>query len=516
MNETFQMVPLEQLRPSSTSAQMQRRKAFNKTALNDLAESVKTHGVVQAILVRPVAANGKALGHFEIVAGERRFLAAEIAGLEQIPASVRELTDEQVVELQLIENLQREDLHAMHEAESYDELVHKFGHSVDELFPRIGKSRSYVYGRMKLLALSPKARKSFYEGLLSTSVAEKLARVPSHKLQDEALPELTGTKYRDGHPMSFREAADFIEENLMLELKDAPFDVADPELNNAGPCSKCPKRTGNAPDLFNDIKNGDVCTDVVCFNAKTRAWGQRRVAEAKDQSINVISGTAAKKIAPHGLERDDPYITGGYKPLAGEAHDANYKTHKVRALLKPEAKIELLHDGKTGRVIEVVHESQLDTGKRRSSGPDPGAAARRKVAIENKFRRAVFDALRPKLGTPSDHELAHGCYNALDAELQKLVWEIRGVPIEKSTYGVFNRDKHDAMIDQLKGDDVVSFMNDCLFAPLLRTTAWAGEKRAARLLDAAKKHRVDVAKIRRELAPPKKKAKPAAKKKAKR
>src|SRR5262245_11645518 len=174
-------IPMELLRPSQTESQLQRRKYFDKTELDELTESVKTFGVLQPIIVRRIpseqAAGVTVPEYFEIVAGERRMLAAKLAGHVRIPANVLELNDQQVLEVQLIENLQRADLHPMHEAESYDELVHKYRHPIEEIYSKVGKSRTYVYNRMKLLALSTKARKAFYSGEISASVAEKLARV---------------------------------------------------------------------------------------------------------------------------------------------------------------------------------------------------------------------------------------------------------------------------------------------------------------------------------------------------
>jgi ParB/RepB/Spo0J family partition protein len=510
----FRTISLEHIEPSPTSAQAARRKSFDKVALQELADSIKTLGLVNPIVVRPVPATGKRAGSYELVAGERRYLAAQLAGLERIDCNVRTLSDEAVVELQLIENLQRADLHPMHEAESYDELIHKYGHTADEIAAKVGKSRGYVYGRMKLLSLSKGARKAFYDGLLSASVAEKLARVPVQSLQDDALEELTGAKYNDGQPMSFRDAVEYIEEHFMLDLRGAPFPTDDAELNNAGPCGACPKRTGNQPELFADVKKGDTCTDRLCFAAKTRAYAQRQVAIAKEEGRPVIQGNEAKKIAPNGIARDDPYLSDGYKSLGDTVWRGNGYV-KVKSLVKPGTKTTLLFDGK--RAIEVVKEDELEKPKASSSGrqaTSSEAAARKRAERENKFRLAVYTALRPKLSKPNDHELARAAYNALDQELKKFVWTIRGVELKKAKYGYFDRDHHEALIPKLAGAELVSFMNDCIYVTTLRTNAWSGDKTPKRLLEAAKKHQIDVAKIRRELAPKKKpKAKAARKRK---
>lgn len=494
---------LEHIKPSSTTSQAARRKAFNKAELEELADSIKTHGLVNPILVRPIPTTGKEAGHYELVAGERRFLAAELAGLERIDCNVRFLGDEAVVELQLIENLQRSDLHPMHEAESYDELVHKYKHTADEVAAKVGKSRAYVYGRMKLLSLSPKARKAFYAGEISASIAEKLARIPAAQ-QDEALPEIVGGKHVYDQPMSYREACDYINRTFMLDLTKAPFPTEDEKLNgNAGPCSKCPKRTGNQPELFADIKKGDTCTDSLCFQAKARAWGQRQAEEARADGREVIDGKEAKKIKPYS---NSNHLQGGWYELGDETYVGG-KFRKIKSLLKKGEQPTILIDPHgSGKAIPIVSKSQLEIPKdKERSGPSPETAARKRAERENKFRRAVWAALRPKLARPTDLELARAAYNALDSELQKVVWQSRGVELKKSKYGVFDRDHHEREIAKLKPAELVTFMNDCIWAPSLRVNSWVStDKNATRLLEAARKHKINVAAIKRELAPKKK------------
>lgn len=143
---TISMLALSELVPSNTHIQELRRARFDQKLITELAESIKGVGVLQAILVRPLPAGegSKALQKLgrnvhQIVAGERRFLAAKKAGLNEIPATVRELTDEQVLEVQLIENLQREDLHELEEAEGYEELMKLKKISADAVGDMVGR-----------------------------------------------------------------------------------------------------------------------------------------------------------------------------------------------------------------------------------------------------------------------------------------------------------------------------------------------------------------------------------------
>jgi ParB/RepB/Spo0J family partition protein len=178
-NPTITMLALNVLKPSQTHIQELRRSRFDTKLIDELAESIKGVGVLQPILVRPPARRRR----YEIVAGERRWLGAKKAGLKEIPATVRELTDEQVLEVQLIENLQREGLHELEEAEGYEELMKLKKISADAVADMVGRSRSYVFKRTKLLALCPEARKAFYAGEIDASKALLIAgsRAPRHR-----------------------------------------------------------------------------------------------------------------------------------------------------------------------------------------------------------------------------------------------------------------------------------------------------------------------------------------------
>lgn len=152
-------LPIQALRPSTTHVQAQRRERFDSKALKELAETVREVGVLEPILVRTLSTEPTVI--YEIVAGERRWRAAQAAGHETLPGVVRELTDAQVLHLQLIENLQREELHALDEAEGFGELLKHHGYTVEKLADQVSKPRGYVYGRLKLLALCPSARQAF-------------------------------------------------------------------------------------------------------------------------------------------------------------------------------------------------------------------------------------------------------------------------------------------------------------------------------------------------------------------
>lgn len=202
------------------------------------------------ILVRSV--NGK----YEVVCGERRLKASQKVGKKTIPSIVSELTDTQVLEFQVIENLQREDLHPLEEAEGYEALLKKHGYKIaDDIAAKISKSRSYVYGRLKLCDLIPENRELFYKDKFSPSVALLVARIPKD-LQKEAGKNIArGGRWGSGEPMSYRGAQKYISEEFMLQLRGAPFDTKDKTLcAKAGPCAICQKRTGNQKERLRKQK----------------------------------------------------------------------------------------------------------------------------------------------------------------------------------------------------------------------------------------------------------------------
>ncbi|MBR0051287.1 MAG: ParB/RepB/Spo0J family partition protein [Firmicutes bacterium] len=174
--ETVVFVSLDDIRPNSA----QPRKVFDQEALQDLAASIREHGVIQPVLLRPAKTG------FELVAGERRWRAARLAGLKQIPAIVRELTDRQNMFYALIENMQREDLNSIEEARGMEEMMSAFGLNQEETAKTIGKSRSYVTNALRLLRLPQDVQDMVMDGRLSAGHARAIAGLEGEALQLEA------------------------------------------------------------------------------------------------------------------------------------------------------------------------------------------------------------------------------------------------------------------------------------------------------------------------------------------
>lgn len=159
----------------------QPRKTFNEEALQDLADSIKEFGVIQPLLVRRTD-NG-----YELVAGERRLRASKLAQLEEIPAIIKELNDKEMAELAMIENLQREDLHYLEEAEGFQQLIANFGFTQDELARRMGKKQSTVANKLRLLKLCPEVRSILVQDQLTERHARALLKIDDYNMQMEIL-----------------------------------------------------------------------------------------------------------------------------------------------------------------------------------------------------------------------------------------------------------------------------------------------------------------------------------------
>jgi ParB family chromosome partitioning protein len=164
-NEQLREIDIDRILPNSH----QPRKHFDEDGLNELADSIREHGVVQPIVVRALDD-----GFFQLIAGERRWRASQRAGLVRIPAVVREASEDTALEIALIENLQREDLNPIEEAQAYDQLIVQFGMTQEEVARRVGKNRATIANMLRLLRLPPEVQQWLRENRLSTGHAKAL------------------------------------------------------------------------------------------------------------------------------------------------------------------------------------------------------------------------------------------------------------------------------------------------------------------------------------------------------
>jgi len=164
------VLPVESLIPNPD----QPRRFFSADSLLELTESIREKGVLQPLIVRPAKATGK----FEIVAGERRWRAAQAAELHEVPVLIRDYSDEEVLEVAIIENIQRADLNPLEEAQAYRQLVDRFGHTQEKLALSLSRSRSHITNMMRLLTLPPQVLELVQDGRLSAGHARALITSP--------------------------------------------------------------------------------------------------------------------------------------------------------------------------------------------------------------------------------------------------------------------------------------------------------------------------------------------------
>ena len=426
MTTEFQTLELDIIVSSLTNP----RKTFNADRLTELANSIKSNGVHAPILVRPLPAarlmdtfhsrgDGKPLPTHEIVAGERRYRASALAGCSTIPALVRDLSDEQVLEIQIVENLQRDDLTELEEAEGYEALMRHSGLTVDQVASKISKSRSYVYKRIKLLDLSLECKDALRIGQIDATRALLIARIPDTALQTKALAEATRANYR-GDVCSVRDLQTWLQANVMLRLDFAAFKITDARLvPAAGSCKDCPKRTGANPDLFTDVQGADICTDPACFNKKAAAHRDVLVARAEAKGMRVIDGAEAKVLFPHkyidrpkgysalSQMREDvadgePRTLGkllGKSDLAAVLIENPYTKELIEAVPTDEAEAMLLA---RGLVQAVSNKSKSRTRDPESDLEDLKKAAAR--ATEIHMRDAVYKELVNHIRQTTDQQ----------------------------------------------------------------------------------------------------------------
>ena len=169
------MVKVDEIEPN----QMQPRKNFNEDALHELAESIKQVGVIQPLILQ------KENSYYRIIAGERRWRAARIAGLTEIPAIIKEYTPVEVMEISLIENIQREDLNPIEEAQAFQRLIQEFGLKQDEAAEKVAKSRTAITNSLRLLKLDERVQQMIIDGMISSGHGRTLLGLPDKDLQYE-------------------------------------------------------------------------------------------------------------------------------------------------------------------------------------------------------------------------------------------------------------------------------------------------------------------------------------------
>lgn len=415
-SKEYMTVPIVELLESSTNP----RKAFDEERLEELAGSIRSKGVLSPLLVRHIN------GHFEIVTGARRYRAAQRAGLEEIPVRVGTFTDAEALEIQIIENIQRADVHPFEEAQGFRALLDREGgdYSIEKIAAKTGKAASFIAKRLKLLDLTQPTAGAFTAGQIGVEHALLIAKL-SPEMQDKALAHcFDGYFAANGSERSLVPASRlqaWIEQNVYLSLKSVPFSKEDERLlPEAGSCANCPKRTGFNTLLFSEVKD-DSCSDAGCFNRKLDAHITQRIE--KMPRLVLIS---------------EKYTIAGETPIIPRRNYVEVVTRKAKKgkEARPEQRLcdhlkpAIYADGiEKGRLVKVCAErsckvhfrEQQQQDKQRLQFKAEKTAANRKVKETISFRhRLMADVLKrvkPQFGTEEMRMVACFALRSLPHEL---------------------------------------------------------------------------------------------------
>ena len=488
------------------------RKTFDPKKLAELADSLKSQGQLNPIVVRPTAGWGtKNGGQYEVGAGHRRLRAARKAGLPTLLAVVREMDDVAFLKLLTIENLQRDDVHELEEAEGYQLLMDRAKYDAAAIATEVGKSESYVYQRLKLLALIEPVRKAFRDGVLTAGHAILIARLQP-KDQAEALKE---SRTYNGDPVPVRSLARWIEQNLHLDLHAAPWRKDDGTLLPiAGACTLCPKRTGFQPALFADIAKKDTCTDRRCYQAKQVAFLAGKLVELRAEH-----GKVATVSEEYGPSNRAWLSRSSYK----EAKKGSCRSAQVALIMEGRRAGQQLYICADGNCKTHRERWERSSGLRSDKTQQAAEAARkRKLAAKATARRRAFDAIAAKvpgsLGSWELQFIARSMVKEMYHDALKRLCDAKGWTVSKSKYGGWRYD--DAVageIRKLSGAPLVRLLFELAITADLEVAYWSSS--GDRIREAGAHYRVNLAALERQAArelAKKKAAKTPAKKKAKR
>lgn len=294
----YRDLPISQLQESPTNP----RRRYNAAGLEELAASIKAQGILAPLLVREIEPE-----RFEVIAGSRRFRAAQLAGVEEVPVRVIPMTDAEAIFAQVVENLQREDIHPLEEANGFRALLELSGqhYNIATIAAKAGKSESYVTQRLRLAELIPSIAEAFLEDRLTVGHALLIAKLPAMQQPESFTAAFRSVWMTNGQAqvlLPVKELAGWIETNILLELQAAPFDKGDATLvPEAGSCHECSKRTGFNALLFTEVRN-DSCSDPQCFKSKVEAH-LARTLERRPELIQLSSSWSNRNGGPLGRNR---------------------------------------------------------------------------------------------------------------------------------------------------------------------------------------------------------------------
>jgi ParB family chromosome partitioning protein len=416
--QEYATVPLAQLIESSTNP----RKKFDEEKLEELAESIRSKGVLSPLLTRTVN------GHFEIVSGARRYRAAQRAGLSEVPVRIADLSDEATLEAQIVENVLRADVHPFEEAQGFRALLERegAGYTIEKISAKIGKNAAYIAKRIRLLDLIPPVSEAFTAGHIGLEHALLIAKLGTD-VQEKAFAHCFDGYYaandseRSVVPASRLQS--WIAQNIYLSLKSVPFSKDDESLApEAGSCANCPKRTGHNRLLFSEVcEDSDSCADAACFNRKLDAHIAQRVSKIPNL-VQISDNYHATDGTPILVRRNYVEVVTGRSKKGKEARPEE----KLCGHLIPAIHADGVNKGRLVKVCadqacKIHFGDRQQKEKQRLQWKTEKTAANRKaketLAFRHRLLADVLKRVKPQFGTEELRMVAQFVVRSLSHEL---------------------------------------------------------------------------------------------------
>lgn len=377
-------IPIQLVDESPTNP----REHYDEKTLSELAQTIHSVGIVQPVIVRR---HPQTAERFELVLGSRRRRASLAAGKETIPSIVRDLSDEQVLEIQFIENEQREDLSPLSQARGYAALMKAKPtvYTVEEISARLGKSDNrYVAERLQLLHLIEPAQKLLDRERLPYRHAFEISRLQPEQ-QEKAL-FVCFSSFQNADEVlkrpfqtvsaSLEALRQWITTHCHLDLHHAPFPL-DEAIAGEIACKQCPKRAGSAPLLFSDIAKEDTCLDPTCFAKKKAALVQIQIGQLEEKGLEVARVSNSLRVGAPG-EKPDVLYRGEYRIVERDSCEF--------------AQPGVYDEGVAGEhPIYICRENgcPVHAGRTRFSSPDEQKARKERVKDQREEKRYRLDLL---------------------------------------------------------------------------------------------------------------------------
>lgn len=286
MNTLIQYIPTTHICQSPLNP----RKEFVDADIRELSESIQQVGILSPIIIRPNVDEAIDTA-FEIVCGARRHAAAKLINQEMVPCILKELSDEEALDLMITENLQRKDISPLEEAEAFINLIKHRQYDIAMLVSRFGKSEFFIRQRLKLLDLIPEFRNLLKEETIGIGHAFEICKLIVSDQQELYQNSYSETDRNRSWWTGFtvKDLKRRIERYYSLKLKNAGFSPEDGTLDTkAGPCTTCPKNSASNMILFPDSSNEGICIDTACFKNKSEIQFERDLAKIQEESPEIL------------------------------------------------------------------------------------------------------------------------------------------------------------------------------------------------------------------------------------